>query len=150
MGILFQMLLIIFSSFVFLKPLLKLPSLRKLNFVIIQNFLSAHFCRNYRNLLGIQHRLQRIHPRHFLYFTINLINFLIDMRHFELYQSVRVNSLQSPGSQKVFEKLLKLKMSFFTLAIGKDTNFIEIKYCYFLVLVKETIIIPTLNLILII
>ena len=90
-GILFQMSLITFPNFVFLNLVLRLPSLRKLQLVIILNFLSVLFYRNYRTLLGIQHCLQRIPLSHFLPSTTNWINFLINIRHFELYQSVKVN-----------------------------------------------------------
>ena len=67
------------------------------------------------------------------------------MRHFELYQSVKVNSQQHLGSQKGFEEPQKLKISIFTLATENDTNFIEIKCCYFFFSEKEVIVTPILK-----
>ena len=73
-GILFQMSLIIFPNLVFLNLLLGLPSLKKLHLVIILNFLSMLFYRNYRTLLGIQYCLQRIPLKSFFTFYNKLNN----------------------------------------------------------------------------
>ena len=50
MGILFQMSLITFPNFVFLNLVLRLPSLRKLQLVIVLNFLSVLFLQELSDL----------------------------------------------------------------------------------------------------
>lgn len=129
MGILFQMSLIIFPKVVFLNLVLRLPSLRKLQLVIILIFSSVLFYRNYRTLLGIQHCLQSL--RH-----CATVHKPAPLRTLSKRKS---KQLAKPWITKRFQKAIKIKNEFFALATEKDANFIEIKCCYFLLSVKVII-----------
>ena len=137
MEILFQMSLIIFPKVVFLNLVLRLPSLRKLQLVIILIFSSVLFYRNYRTLLGIQHCLQRIPLKHFLAFYNKLNN--NKPAPLRTLSKRKSKQLAKPWITKRFQKAIKIKNEFFALATEKDANFIEIKCCYFLVSVKVII-----------
>lgn len=109
MGILFQMSLIIFPNVVFLNLLLGLPSLKKLHLVIILNFLSMLFYRNYRTLLEIQYCLQRIPLKSFFSFY-NKLNKLLD-KHVLLpvLSKCKSKQLAKPWITKGFRKAMKIE-----------------------------------------
>ena len=109
MGILFQMSLIIFPNFVFLNLLLGLPSLKKLHLVIILNFLSLLFYRNYWTLLGIQYCLQRIPLKSFFTFY-NKLNKLLD-KHVLLptLSKCKSKQLAKPWITKGVQKAIKIE-----------------------------------------
>lgn len=109
MGILFQMSLIIFPNLVFLNLLLGLPSLKKLHLVIILNFLSMLFYRNYQTLLGIQYCLQRIPLKSFFTFY-NKLNKLLD-KHVLLptLSKCKSKQLAKPCFTKGFRKAIKIE-----------------------------------------
>lgn len=112
MGILFQMSLIIFPNFVSLILLLGLPSLKKLHLVIILNFLSVLFYRNYRTLLGIQYCLQRIPLKSFFTFY-NKLNKLLD-KHVLLptLSKCKSKQLAKPWIRKGSRKAIKIENEF--------------------------------------
>ena len=132
--------LIIFPNLVFLNLLLGLPSLKKLHLVIILNFLSMLFYRNYRTLLGIQYCLQRIPLKSFFTFY-NKLNKLLD-KHVLLptLSKCKSKQLAKPWITKGFRKAIKIENEL--LYSGSRERY---KLYTFPISVKKIIIVPILN-----